>query len=67
MSANTSVITEQIENLASISEENNATTSQIACGIDNQVKSVLALTDMTKDLNNISESLVSKLSGLKLE
>lgn len=67
MSANTSVITNQIENLAKISEEHNAATEQIASGIDGQVKSVLSLTDMTKDLSKISEELVAKLSGLKLE
>ncbi|MCY6958046.1 methyl-accepting chemotaxis protein [Clostridium brassicae] len=67
ISANTSVITEEIENLAIISEENNSSAEEIAAGIDNEANSMNNLMNMVEELSTVSSYLNDKLSRLKLQ
>ncbi|WMM24476.1 methyl-accepting chemotaxis protein [Tissierella sp. MB52-C2] len=57
-------ITEVIEHLSAIAQENNANTEEVSAKVEEQNNSTLKLEDLSNNLKMVSESLMSKLEIL---
>ncbi|MSU02051.1 methyl-accepting chemotaxis protein [Tissierella pigra] len=54
-------ITEVIEYLSAIAQENNSNTEEVCAKVEEQNNSILVLEDLSKDLKKVSENLANKL------